>query len=176
LNGFFILKSVLLLIALGLSVVSDLRERKIRNWVTLPAAAAGVLVNVCEHGPDGLLMALEGWLAPVLLLSVLFCINVMGAGDIKLFGAIGAIMGLPFVMYSFVFSVYAGGLVAVVILFRRKEFCTRMKYLFNYCKFALFFRGLPAYCSQGDTTAKFPFSPAIVSGTLLQLFLVLQKL
>lgn len=173
---FLILKSILLIAGLGLALFHDIKEQKIKNFITLPAAFLGLVLNFLEQGPCGLLVSLKGWIIPVLLLIVLYRINVMGAGDIKLFAAIGAVMGLPFVLYSFVFTIYIGGVVAVIILIKRNQLLNRMKRLSGYVKFVLFTRQLSAYSSKDDSSSKFIFSTAIVPGTLLQLCLTVLRL
>lgn len=168
---FFAAKTVLLLLVLGLAVASDLREKKIKNWITLPAALLGFGINTAANGMEGLLFSGKGWLFPVLLLFILYLINVMGAGDIKLYAAVGAIMGFPFVLYSFIFSVYIGGLLAVFILVRRRQFLERMACFYRYARFAFLTHSLPVYSPRGNTDGKFAFAVPIAVGTLLQLLL-----
>ncbi len=165
-------KSLLLVAVLVLAMYFDVREKKIKNYITIPAALAGAVINFTEHGAAGLAVSLQGWVIPVLVLFVLYYTNIMGAGDIKLFAAIGSIMGLPFLSYSFLFSVYCGGLVALFILIKRKVFFDRMKRVFSYLKYILLTGQLAAYSAKEDTDSKFIFTTAVVPGTMLQLVLV----
>ena len=173
---FFISKSVLLAVTLGIAMFTDVSDNKIRNSVTIPAALAGLFFNTVESGAGGILLSLKGWLVPILLLFVLYSINVMGAGDIKLFAAIGAIMGLPFVIYSFLFSVYAGGGIAGWLLFREGRFAERMKSLYMYIRVILLTRRFYPYTARGDRSSKFIFTAAVVPGTLLNYIICLIKL
>lgn len=162
----FTVKSGILALALVLALYDDIRAKKIRNMITLPAAGTGLIINCLEQGPGGFLFSLSGWIVPVALLITFYRINVMGAGDIKLFAALGAIMGLPFALYSFLFSVYFGAVIAVVMLVRRQEFLKRMTDIYGYFSTVMLTRRLYTYGNPGDQSSKFVFSAAIVPGTL----------
>ncbi|ADG83272.1 peptidase A24A prepilin type IV [Thermincola ferriacetica] len=169
----FIGKSLILIIILGLALYYDIREQKIKNFITLPAAVLGLATNLMEGGLTGLLFSIKGWLVPVAVLMVLYRINVMGAGDIKLFAAIGAVMGLPFTAYSFVFSVYTGGVIALVILLKKRVFIRRMQDVCNYFKYIFLTGRLAKYSGDDDKSSKFIFSTAIVPGTMIQYIITL---
>ncbi len=173
---FFLVKSFLLLACLGLALYYDLREQKIKNAVTLPAAFLGLAVNFLEQGPAGLVFSGRGWLVPILFLTIFYYLQVMGAGDIKLFAAIGAIMGLSFAFLSFVFAVYLGGIIAVVILLKRKRFRERMVYLANYLKVVFYTRKISVYGPADDLNAKFCFTTAIIPGAVLEWSLTVLKI
>lgn len=159
-----------------LSLYFDIRENKIKNFITLPAAMLGIILNTLEKGIDGLLFSITGWVVPVVFLIILYFINVMGAGDIKLYAAIGAIMGMPFVLYSFIFSVYFGGLIAIVLLLKRKEFIYRIKNIVSYFLGLIFSLRIIPYCRKNDTYSKFAFSIAIVPAALLEFILNIKNI
>jgi len=170
-SGYTVFKLFLLLSTLILALYHDIKEQKIKNYVTYSAALLGLTVNVAEHGLDGLVFALIGWFTPIIVLGFWYIANIMGAGDIKLFSAIGAIMGLPFTMYSFTYSVYFGGLIALIILYKRKQFRRRMYRIYEYLCFIAATRKIAPYCAKADNQSKFIFSAAIVPGTIVHLFL-----
>lgn len=168
-NEFFAAKIVLLIVCLTLALYYDLKEQKVKNFITLPMALAGVLLNAMEQGTAGLLWSLKGWMVPMLMLIVLYYINVMGAGDIKLYGSIGAVMGLPFVAYSFVYSIYFGALFALIVLARRRCFVVKMKQILCYLGTLLLTRRLSIYSEKNNKSSKFVFTTAIVPGALVHL-------
>ncbi|MFA5881152.1 MAG: A24 family peptidase [Eubacteriales bacterium] len=174
-NEILLVKSILIFITLGLALYYDIYQQKIKNQITLPAAILGAGINLFDKGMDGLLYSLKGWLVPIIILIAFYYINVMGAGDIKLFAAVGAIMGLPFAFYSFVFSIYIGGLMALVVLIRKKELLKRMDRLYNYLKYTFLVCTVSAYGNKDEKNNKFIFAAAIVPGTLLQLILTIWK-
>lgn len=87
----------------------DHKTQKIPNLITLPAALLGLLLNTYFTALDGFILALQGWLVPVALLFVLFALRMLGAGDIKLFAAVGALMGYCFALGAIVFYLFRGG-------------------------------------------------------------------
>ncbi len=170
-SGYMVFKLLLLLLTLILALYQDIKEQKIKNSITFSAAFLGLSVNVAEHGLDGFVLAVIGWSIPVFVLGICYAANIMGAGDIKLFAAIGAIMGLSFTVYSFVYSVYFGGLIAFILLYKRSVFKQRMYRIYEYLCFVAATRRLIPYCDKADQESKFIFSTAIVPGTILHLTL-----
>ncbi len=169
-------KSGLLLVVLAMSLYYDVKEQKIKNFITVPAAGIGLLLNILDQGYAGLILSIQGWIVPVVVLMFFYVIGTMGAGDIKLFAAIGAIMGLPFVVNSFVFSVFIGGVIAVVLLVWRRVFLERMRNLFAYFKLVLITRSISRYSDKDDRSSKFIFTTAIIPGTVLQLCIMILQI
>src|SRR5215210_7805328 len=75
------------------ALLFDVRTRRIPNWLTFGAAAAGVVYATFVAGPSGAGTAAAGWLAGVALFFPVFALGGMGAGDVKLLGALGAWLG-----------------------------------------------------------------------------------
>jgi prepilin peptidase CpaA len=98
------LKDVVLLVLLLVSVISDYKTFKISNKYVFPAALAGFIINMSYYGLPGLKFSIIGLIIPMLLLGVFFITGLIGAGDIKLFSAAGAIKGWEFVLYTMAYS------------------------------------------------------------------------
>lgn len=175
-STFMMCKVGLVLVVLIFALYYDLRENKIKNFVTLPAAIAGLVLNSAQEGWMGFWAALQGWLIPTLLLFILYYINVMGAGDIKLFAALGSIMGVPFALESFAYTTFIGGIIAMVLLLVRGQFVASMSRLVRYFQLLMWAGKLYPYSAKDDTGSKFAFTTAIVPGTLFQLFFTLTRM
>jgi prepilin peptidase CpaA len=80
-------------IALALATLTDLRSRRIPNWLVLPFLLIGIAVSVGLHGWHGLGQSLAGIGLGALIYGVLFWMGGMGMGDVKLCAAIGAWFG-----------------------------------------------------------------------------------
>lgn len=171
-SGYLAVKSCILVTALLLAFYYDLRENKIKNFITMPLMAAGLVINGLENGISGLGGAMEGMAVTVLVLLVFYIINVMGAGDIKLFSGIGALMGVEFTARAFACTVFIAAPYALLWLLKNRLFKDRMGHMFRYFKFLLIYRHLYPYSNPGDHHGKMPFAAAIVPGTLLCLALV----
>ena len=66
----------------------DLRTKKIPNQLTLPAAVAGMVINLIFGGFSGLLTSLLGLGAGFACVSLWF-VGGLKAGDVKLYMAVG---------------------------------------------------------------------------------------
>jgi prepilin peptidase CpaA len=109
-------------IALGIilliAVVTDIRSHRIYNWLTFPAIALGLLLNSLGTGLPGLFFALGG-IGVASLSIVLFLLGAMGAGDVKLLGAVGALMGPHFTLWALLCTAILGGVLGVVYAVRK---------------------------------------------------------
>lgn len=98
--------------------VTDLRWRRIPNWLTFPAIAAGCALWVGFLGWNGLALSMGGTFAAPLLLVVLHLGRGPGMGDIKLAAAVGSLLGLRWSPVAMVLSGLAGGLIALCLQLR----------------------------------------------------------
>lgn len=162
-----------LAILLVLALYSDIKTYKIKNYITIPFMCIGILTNLFFYGLHGLHESLLGICYPIGILMVLFMLRMLGAGDMKLFGAIGAIMGYSFVLDVIIYSFLAGGIISIAILIKRQNFVQQIRYLITYVKTCfLTFSTIP-YMDYSDKNNKsrFHFSIAIVIGTLIKIYL-----
>jgi prepilin peptidase CpaA len=85
--------------------VTDIKSRKIPNWLTFPGMLAGVLCQWWQAGSiSGFFIGIEGWLVAMALMLGTYFLSVVlniggkktvpvGFGDIKLEAVIGACLG-----------------------------------------------------------------------------------
>ena len=96
----------------------DLARHRIPNGLTISGLLLGLLWHGIIGGGQGLIFSLEGiGLAALLLLCWLA--HALGAGDVKLLGAVGALMGPTFLLWTLLGSVLSGGLLALVTVLMR---------------------------------------------------------
>src|SRR6478609_2330404 len=79
---------------------TDLRWRRIPNWLTLPALPIGIAAQTV-YG-DGFWQGLLGALGGFAALLVLFLVGAGGAGDVKLFTVVGSFVGIRNLVFVFV--------------------------------------------------------------------------
>lgn len=113
-----ILQIVLALVAIG-AAIYDFRYRRIPNWLTLTGVVAGLGLNSFLYGWGGLRAAALGLGLAFLIYFPLYLLRGMGAGDVKLMGAIGSVVGPSNWFGIFVISSILGGLIAVILLLFR---------------------------------------------------------
>jgi prepilin peptidase CpaA len=116
---------LLALLVSALAALSDHARRVIPNWLTLPPLVIGLVVHAWSGGLPALvatLLAALGCFAPAYFL---FVRGGLGGGDVKLFAALGAVLGFraglevelaAFVMvaaFALFWRAYHGGLWAL---------------------------------------------------------------
>lgn len=93
---FQMLTSLVLVATCAVAAVTDFKTGRIPNTVTFPALLIGVLVQSVANGGWGLVESLGGAFLLMLVPWVLYRASggtAIGGGDLKLFGAIGALAG-----------------------------------------------------------------------------------
>lgn len=168
-----IIKVTEVIILIILSLISDIRTYKIKNKIVFPFMIIGFLTNFFLDGFSGLVFSFKGFIAPIVILMIFFALRMIGAGDIKLFSAIGAIFGIEFAIYNIVYSFLAGGVIAILLLAVNKNGIKRLRYLFKYLKACFISASLLPYTDFQDKSdkAKFHFAYAIAVGTFVQLII-----
>jgi Flp pilus assembly protein protease CpaA len=95
---------------------SDIRERRIPNNFTYPAAICGVILHVVLYSWQGLVSALAGGLLFGGVFFLFYLVRTMGAGDVKLAAALGFIVGLPAAVPVMLATAISGGILAAVVV------------------------------------------------------------
>jgi prepilin peptidase CpaA len=120
------------------AAVFDIRSRRIPNWLTLTGILLGFALNALLAYPwplDGLKHSGFGMLFAFAIYFVLYLIHAMGAGDVKLMAAVGAIMANPANWFLlFIVTALIGGLFALTLLLakgRLKKTIWNVAFLLN---------------------------------------------
>jgi prepilin peptidase CpaA len=103
----------------GTAAVYDYRFRRIPNWLVLAGILAGIALNTFLFGWPGCLTALQGFGIGFGVYFVLYLLRGMGAGDVKLMGAVGAFVGPKGWLLIFFFTAIIGGVLAMILLASR---------------------------------------------------------
>jgi prepilin peptidase CpaA len=94
---------------------SDLRTRRIPNSITVSGAAVGLVLHTFYGGLYGAIQSLAGAALGLAIFIALYVAGGMGAGDVKLFGAIGAFAGPQALIPVFVFTGLLGGIAGAAL-------------------------------------------------------------
>ena len=104
---------------LGTAAVIDIRHRRIPNAVVLATAAAGLTLATVGISGITVTSALTGLAFGFLMMLPGHVFGATGAGDVKLFAAAGTLLGSGRIVTAFLLVAITGGILAVVIAFRR---------------------------------------------------------
>lgn len=154
---------ILTALALAVAAVAactDLRARRIPNLLTLPAAVGGLALNAAFRGPEGLWASAAGWGLGCALLLPLFLLRGLGAGDVKLVAALGALRGPEFVLFTCLWAGVVGGPMALAGLLRSRRLGLALAHLY-------LFKFFPHPGGSFITAGRIPYAPAIALGALL---------
>jgi Flp pilus assembly protein protease CpaA len=99
------------------AMLTDSSSGRIYNWLTFPAILIGWLVNFYLNGLDGFGLSLAGTFAGIFLYLPFAAINLLGMGDVKLLGGIGALGGPWFALSVFLYTSALGVVHALIVQF-----------------------------------------------------------
>jgi prepilin peptidase CpaA len=160
------------MIVLAIATVTDLRSRRIPNWLVLPFMIAGICVSGWLHGWPGIGRSLSGLALGASLLGVLYWLGGMGMGDLKLCAAIGAWIGPAQLLFALVITSMAGGIMALCWAaaggFLGELFQGTSDLIFGVGKRGL--RPHPELVLSNPLSRKMPYAPAIAIGTIFSFF------
>lgn len=171
-------------IVVMVAAYTDLRSRRIPNWLVLPFLLAGIVVSPFRsewrggHGGfgwhgfaagfHGLGQSFAGLSLGFLLYGALYWMGGMGGGDVKLCTAIGAWIGPAQLIFALVIAGVAGGIMVLCW-----AACSGfLKELFSGAG-DLVFGGKhrdPELTLANPLKRKMPYAPAIAIGTLMSFF------
>ena len=97
----------------GASAAMDLRTRRVPNWLTLGITALGITLAVAHLTDRSIAAALGGFAAGLLLMLPGHIWGATGAGDVKLFAAVGTLLGPTGIVVAFVYTAIFGGALAL---------------------------------------------------------------
>ena len=121
-------EAVLLALVLG-AAVYDVMYRRIPNWLNVLGVLAGIALNTfLFSGLAGTWFALKGLGLAFGIYVVLYALRAMGAGDVKLMAAVGAIVGWENWVGIFILAAIVGGIMSVILAASRGRL---RKTLFN---------------------------------------------
>ena len=164
------------LVVLGVVAVAavlDVRSRRIPNFLTFGSALAALVYHLWAAGFHGLLFSLSGWCVGVGLLLPLFLLGGMGAGDVKLLGAVGSWLGPLGVLWAGLYAVLAGGILALVVATINGYTSTALRNIWALLGFwrATGIQPLPGLTMTDAPGPRLAYGLAIALGTLMSVWL-----
>lgn len=101
--------------ATTISGIEDLRCQKIPNLVTFPTMVVALAYHAQATGLNGFLFSAGGLALGIGLFIVPYALGGMGAGDVKLMGALGAIVGAKGIIVTSILVILAGGVYGLIL-------------------------------------------------------------
>jgi prepilin peptidase CpaA len=155
---------VLIVAASGAAgTVIDLRCRRVPNPLTIGTAIVGVVCAGFHAIGLSVGASLAGLGLGLLLMLPGHVIGATGAGDVKLFAAMGTLLGPYGIGFAFLYTGIAGGLLALIVAVRRG----RLRVTVGQTASLVSTKGASAAFIEAQTTNRFAYAPAIAIGALV---------
>jgi len=159
-------QDIVMVLALSICLITDLRSRKIYNVVLIPTLLFGLFYNLAISGWPGLEQSLLGLLAGLGILFIPFALGGMGAGDVKLLAVIGGVKGPLFIFYTAVGMGLAGGVIGLAILIYQRRFLNTLTTFLRGLWVMLLTRFKVIRFNFDHEKIMFPYGLAIVAGAI----------
>jgi prepilin peptidase CpaA len=160
------------LLTVTVAAITDLRTRRVPNWLVFPFLLMGIAVSVITRGWAGLESSFLGILAGAGALGLFYLLGGMGMGDVKLLASIGAWIGPWQILVAFVFMGLAGGVMALIWAIRGRFVQESLDgvadLIFGFRKRG--WRPDATLKLANPSTRKIPYAPAIAVGVILSFF------
>lgn len=145
---------------------TDLRSSRIPNWLTVSAVGFALVAHAWLAGLPGALFSLAGLGAGLGLFLILYVTGSIGAGDVKLMAAVGALVGPYGALVSGLLAMIVGGVYALVALCYQWGFVTTGRKLASATRGALLMEE-KVWTQELALPFRLRYGLAIAGGTLL---------
>jgi prepilin peptidase CpaA len=153
---------------LGSAAIVDTARRKIPNSISLGVTASGIVLAATGASGVSVGSSVLGFFLGFLLMLPGHVLGSTGAGDVKLFAAAGAVIGVEHIIPAFLMTAIAGGLLAVVIAWRRGRLLRTFRLTARL--FGLKQEAKADVEAPGEHN-RFPYGPAIAAGCVLAILM-----
>ncbi|GAB6988218.1 A24 family peptidase [Paenibacillus pini] len=158
-------------LCLIIAFVSDIRTMKIPNKLTVFMIISGIMFQGLNQGWVGVSFSSKGLVVGFMIVLVMYWIGAVGAGDVKLFGGLGAWMGTFFTLQCIIYSVIFAGIIGLFILLWRRETLSRFKKVAGGLAGFFIFRSFHFLKGNPKDQLHFPFMLAVLPGYIFTYFL-----
>src|SRR5215813_1745666 len=145
----------------------DVRYRRIPNVLVLGLLIGGLAINISFGGFSGALTSLEGLGLAFLPMFLIHLFGAMGAGDVKLFGAVGAVIGVALVPLTFVIVVMLGAALAIYTMLRSGTVFSTLHGVLRIFVGIMPGWEMPRFAIPSDRKHTIPYGVAIMLGSLI---------
>jgi prepilin peptidase CpaA len=148
--------------------ITDLRWRRIPNWLTYPAVPIAIFLHGLIAGRHAALESLAGAALGLGILLPLVLLRSLGGGDWKLVGALGAVFGIHRLLPILLLTLIINGIMAIVLVIFKKRVAETLHNMGRMTVALFSFRAPgPELTIDNPQAAKVPFGVAAAIAVLL---------
>ena len=145
------------------ALYSDIKQGRIPNALTYPAAVVGLVLAVATGGLPLLISSLQGFALGFTILFLGMMFGGIGGGDVKLAAALGALTGLQATMLGLLYMGLLAGAMALGIMIWKGKLLRSLRNMWRYIITSLIPVLEPEELDAQNSDA-FPLGVAIVGG------------
>ena len=152
-----------------IAATTDLRTRRIPNWLSGSVLLLGAIYHAREGGWHGLENAVGGAICCAAIFFCFYLVGGMGAGDIKFIAAEGCMLGISHSIEFVMATAISGAVMAAVVQTRRCQLLSTLRNVQSLTAYHLE-RGLvphPDLNLSNDQAARVPYALAIACGAAI---------
>lgn len=152
--------------------VTDILSRRIPNLFLAPALSLGLICYGLDSGMSGLYESFLGLFIGIAVLMPIYIMGGTGAGDVKLLGVVGALLGFQGVFVAAVATFVCGGLLGTAwILWRIIDALPAVQFLHHTQLKSAGLSSSNAWMPKRKILGTtIPYAPAIACGTYFSLW------
>ena len=162
-----VMKLLLLVPMAAFIMYYDIRYRRIPNLLVAGLLIGGLTLNISFGGLHGLVASLEGFGLAFLPMLLIHLFGAMGAGDVKLFGAVGSVVGVSMVPMTFVLVVMLGAVLAIYTMLRSGTVFSTLHGVLRIFVGIMPGWEMPRFAIPPDRKHTIPYGVAIMLGSLI---------
>ncbi len=154
---------------------TDVRSRRIPNWLTLSGLVLGFGLQILFSGTAGAAQSGKGFGLALIVYLPLYLLRGMGAGDVKLMAAVGSLAGPENWLYIFLATAISGGALSLVVIARKRRLKETLMNVATLSAELIHLRApaavSPALDVKSSAAMRLPHAVSIAAGSLLFLAL-----
>jgi len=147
--------------------MTDLKLNKVKNKHLLIFMGVAFISNTLMMGLEGIEIASYGFLMPLIIGYPLFLLGLIPAGDVKLFMALGSMIGIKAIGQLLMITLLLSSIYSILLLIKRKDFSGFFSF-YDYLKEIIYTKKITPYDSE--KSIRFPLAPVIFISYLLFIF------
>ena len=151
------------------AIFTDLTSKKIPNSLVYSGLVLAVVCQMVLPSGEGVWVSLQGMGLGLVLFLPLYLLRAMGAGDVKLMAMVGAFVGPQLVIGAALFTLIAGGFMAIGVTLQKRAFgrlMDNLKLMLLGSMAKLGSGQMPIPDQPATSVGKLPYAVAVASGSL----------
>ena len=158
----------LALVIVIIALYFDVTSFKIPNWICLGSLLGGYSYCLVQEGWMGLWWATVAVIVGFIPMWLIYLFKGIGAGDVKLFASMAALIGIRPIIELMMLSFLFGGVISILFIGYRTVLKMKHRFQYQYSNYVIEASSTPALIALGiKKVHQFPFMLAVTPAMLV---------